>query len=297
MARRLITSRRAFALTLALTLIASLLPGTALGFSNFLAEIFGIVMTPFADLGNRIGAGLRPPPAREGSNATDSELIRHLQDEMVEFERLYRAEQARVEALERQLEQIQKVPIEYMKTTVQPISARVTLRSPTSALGTVTVSRGSNHGVKPGTIAVYNGVELLGRIIKVDGVQSTILPLANRATGWIKGAVLPGGRTETVMSRAPKISLEPKGDGTFIAQADKALIINPGDEVVLLDESWPASAQAMKIGAVESVRPNDMEPLRNTVIVRPAYQVSQLASIVLKLEVDNGQVDGGRKQP
>src|SRR5690606_26369569 len=146
---------------------------------------------------------------------------------------------------------------EFMRVPVQPLIARIGSRSPTSPIGAVFLNRGSSHGVRPGTIAVYNGVNLLGRVPdRLSPLQCELLPLTNPETKLMIGAVLPPDRLDVSIAQAPKIPLTPRGDGTFIAQADRIKQINVGDEVLLLDDAWPASAQAMRIGTVQEVLAN-----------------------------------------
>lgn len=290
MARSLITPQRSFPLVLVLTVIASLLPGRALGWTNLLSEFLSMGLNPFATMGNMLGESLRPQASRGFDSGIDGQKMKELQDLMVENERLYKAEQAKVESLQRQLEQLQKIPRELTQTPVKIVFAHVGLRSPSSAIGLVVLDRGLKQGVRPGAIAVFDGVNLVGRVTdEVSNVQCTLLPLANLKTPPIEAAVFAKDRSQTLIANAPRIHLEPKGDGTLIAQPDKSEVINVGDEVVLIDANWPQSAQAMKIGIIESVRTNDLEPLRNIVVVRPAYQLSRLSSVVLKIEMDQGE--------
>jgi hypothetical protein len=88
----------------------------------------------------------------------------------------------------------------------------------------------------------------------------------------------------------------PTGDGGFTADVDRSVVITEGDIVRLTDPppAWPAAAQAMVVGMVESVQPKQSEPLRNTVAIRPKYQVTQVAKVVLKIEVVTDE--GGEKR-
>jgi hypothetical protein len=151
--------------------------------------------------------------------------------------------------------------------------------------GSVILSRGSNAGVTPGTIAICNGVHLLGRVTQdVTRVKCTLLPLLNVDTGYLIGVVIPREGAPNIGER-PNIQLKPTGDGTFTADADQSLSIRPGDEVRLNDEAWSPAAQMMVIGYVESVEPKPSEPLRNIVTVRPRYHVAQLPQVILKIEL------------
>ena len=55
----------------------------------------------------------------------------------------------------------------------------------------------------------------------------------------------------------------------------------------------------MVLGEVVSVQANDEEPLRETIIIRPVYQVQQVASVTLIIErpADAGDSAGEEEQP
>jgi cell shape-determining protein MreC len=285
MARSLMSSNRLLPLALAVTVAASLLPGGALGWTKFPAEVLSIVIMPFADVGNRIGYWLRPLPA-QGLSGADAEIVQNLQARLAEFERLYFAEQAKVEALETQLQQLQGFPSDGRRGPVRTLGANVGARA-RSIHGEVTLNRGSKHGVQPGAVAVCHHVHLLGRVTNdVSTMQCRLLPLTNVATGPLRAKALSKHRPASAVAfpDAPSLHLEPRGDGMFIAEPHKTDIINVGDEVILNDPTWPHSAQGMKIGVVKQVRPNDRQPLRSLVIVEPEYLVSQVSFMVLRVE-------------
>jgi cell shape-determining protein MreC len=182
--------------------------------------------------------------------------------------------------------------MESLMTTKALVTASIVLRSPTSGSGEVVLNRGASHGLQPGTVAVYNGVHLLGRVTNdVTAVQSTLLPLTNKSNRLIECRVIPHDQPDRRPGELPRVGLEPLADGTFTAQPNAAETIAVGDTVRLDDTSWPTSAQKMIVGLVESVESNDLDPLRKIIIVRPAFQVSQVTQVVLRIE--ELQDDGG----
>lgn len=286
MPRFLLTAQRAFPIVMVMTLAAALLPSGALGWVKPFAEMTRMVIMPFADVGNGIANWFRPPRTSLDGLPLTTETLRHFQEQMVEYERLYIAEQARADELERQLAQLQNAPPDMPRTPVKMILARIGPRSPSDSQGTVSLNRGSRDGVTIGTVAVHEHVHLVGEVIVTAHMNSLLMPLASKATRALQGAVLAKDRigAARTLDAAPRLALQGREDGTFLAEPDKSLIINIGDEVVLLDDDWPRPAQGMKIGVVESVRPSDAKPLRNTVIVRPMYHVSEIRMVVLRID-------------
>jgi cell shape-determining protein MreC len=281
-----ISSQNIFVFVLVLTLVLCMAPGRALGVTGLLAEIMRMVFTPFTLLGNELAHAIWPPdPGIEGP-INDPEFVGHLQQERDEFERLYIAEQAKVHALQQQIQQLQMFADEQLQVPVSPLMARIGLRS-SESFGSVTLNRGTNHGVQTGTVAVHNRVHLLGKVIEASALQSTLLPLANPSIGLLDAVIMPRDR-RIALENAPRIQLEAEGDGTLRGDIDRNLIVTVGDEVVLLDDTWAQSARATTIGKVEAIEPRDDQPLRNIVIVRPQYHVSDVAYVTLKIELEPG---------
>jgi cell shape-determining protein MreC len=150
----------------------------------------------------------------------------------------------------------------------------------------VELNRGSRAGVREGTVAVYNGAHLIGRVERVALLRSHLLPLCSAASGLLRALVLPRDRPEAPLSEAAIIQLEPKGNGTFTAELSRETEVSEGDLVMLADHTWPESAQAMVIGTIESVRVKDDDLLRNELVERCRYQAHELRYVTLKVELD-----------
>jgi cell shape-determining protein MreC len=277
-------------LTMVVTLVLCMIP-TGFGPTNFFAEVVTMVFTPFTFVGGTFAQWLRPPPDGLRGSPGDRDFLLHVQRERDEFERLYLAEQIKSDALQQQLEQLQAFPDEQLRKPVREISARVALRS-SAPYGTVTINRGSSHGVIKDTVAAYNRTHLLGRIIEVSALQSVLLPLANPSMGLVDAVVIPQDHSgDVALEKAARIQVEPVGDGTLHGDADRSVLVKVGDLVRVFDAAWPDSAQGMVIGKVLEVGPRDDQPLRNRVIVRPEYHVSGVAYFTLKIELDEAGAD------
>jgi cell shape-determining protein MreC len=290
MARGFITSQRAFPVVLALTLAAALLPARWLGWTRLPAEIVRLLIGPFGDYANQASAVIRPTPSIPiDFDGTQEQYIEHLRRERDEFERLFVAEQDKAQRLLEELEAIEKVPRDVIRAPLRPVTANIAVRPPGQPLGAVGLNRGSDHGVSPGTVAVYDGVNLVGRVTDdVSAVQSALLPLASPTTPPFLAVIQARDRDSDFVERTNRtVQVFPKGDGDFLTDVDRSMVVNEGDIVRLMDSaSWPDTAQAMVVGVVSSVKPKDAEPLRNTILIRPRFQVAQIAKVVLKIEED-----------
>lgn len=285
--------QRVFPFVLVVTLALCMAPTRALGVTDLLAEIMNLVLGPFTIAGNQLAQWIRPASLGLEGPINDPEYIQHIQQERDEFERLYVAEQAKVDSLQQQLQQLQMMASEQFHIPVRLLVARVAARSP-EPLGTVTLSRGSNHGVHEGAVGAYNAVQLLGRVNKVSGVQCEFVPLANVSTGLLDAVIIPRDRRDIPLKKSPRVQLLPDGKGVLRGDIDRTTIVNEGDLVQLLDDNWPQSAQGMVVGRVESVKAKESEPLRNAVTVRPQYHVSQVGYVTLKIELDEAATQPGR---
>lgn len=288
-----LSSQRILPFVLVLTLALCMAPSRALGITNLLAEIMNLVLGPFAMAGNHVAQWIRPASLGLEGAVNDPEWLQHVQQERDEFERLYVAEQAKVDALQQQLEQLQMMAGEQFHVPVRLLVARIAVRSP-EPLGTVTLNRGSRHGVHVGAIAAYNAVQLMGKVTHASNLQSELLPLANPSVGLVDAVIIPRDRRDIVLAKLPRVQLLPQGDGTLRGDVDRIIIVNEGDLVQLLDDNWPQSAQGMVVGRVEAVEAKESEPLRNAVIVRPQYHVSQVAYVTLKIELDETATQSSR---
>ncbi|UCD76742.1 MAG: hypothetical protein JSV91_07405 [Phycisphaerales bacterium] len=287
-------SQIAFPVALAVTLVLALLPTSWLGWTSAPAELLGFIVQPLSAIGDTAGTWIRRGTLSRTVPEETPEASRW-REEAQRFQQLYRAEQLRVQELEEQLEQLQLIPIEQLNVQVNRFHARVVASHPTSPGGTVTLRGGERVGVTPGAIAVYGGVHLLGRVIEVSAFSCRLRPITSRATRAIRAVVLPADQPGGSMSDAPAISLQPRGDGAFIADAETIWALAEGDIVCLADPAWPQSAQGMLIGLVESLKVKDSEPLRNEIVIRPRHLLSNLNSVVLivEQESDTGRVASG----
>jgi len=284
--RQFISSNKALPIVLVLTLIAGLMPHNWLGWANDLHQVISFPLTPFGNAMSWVGAQLRSPkPITEDVPEEARQYVEHLKQERELFKRLYYAEQARAERLREQLEQLQALPPAYTNSqNIQTIGATITQSNPSDPLGAVELNRGRRSGVLPGTIGVYDGVHLVGRVVSVSRLHSQLLPLTNPATGLINGAIVPPGNQSIRLEARPRVQLEPLGNGTFVGHVDKQEDVTKGDHVRLIDRTWPDTAQGMLIGVIRSMKVRDEQPLQHRIVVTPTYRVYQLSFITLIVE-------------
>ncbi len=192
MPRTLSRSPKAFFVALAVTIVVPFLPTPWLKRTNDLSDIVRLFVQPFGRAGIYVATWLRPEldPGKDlPENGED--LILRLSEDNERYKALYRRAQSRVAELEEQLEQLQQAEFYSPRTEIRFITAGVTGHNPNRPSDVVELNRGSRFGVREGTVAVYNGVHLIGRIERVSLFASWLLPVTSRASGLIRALVYP----------------------------------------------------------------------------------------------------------
>lgn len=284
MARSLTRPQKAFSLAVALTVALAFMPLTWLWWLNDVAKVVTLPITPVGQVGIMASHWLRPA-ADPRLRPADTERERLLQAQLDELERLYQAADLRARELQEQLEQIQMMPLDDARVRIRPIIASITGRNPRNITAKVQINRGHDFGVDSGTIAAYGGVHLIGRVVEPGRLRSHLLPITNINSDYIRARVVPRDQPEMTITAAPVIDLTPVGDGTFTADIEHTVSVAVGDIVRLDDRRWPTTAQAMVVGFIHDIRPNDANSLLKTLIVRPRFHANELANVTLKIEL------------
>lgn len=164
---------------------------------------------------------------------------------------------------------------------MRALAASVIGASSDLADGLLTVRAGRDEGVtERETVAVVNGVHLVGRVESVAARTSRVRPITRSGAGWIQALVYidrPGGK-------AYRCQLRGADDGTLKGDLEEgAQGIEPGQEVRLQDADWPDTAQMLVLGRVESVGAKEGAPLRSVIIVRPDLQLERVRRVVLRI--------------
>lgn len=274
-------SQRAFSVAVGLTVVAALMPTGWLGWTSVLSAVVNVPLQPLIDVGLRLGAWIRP-----GNDEREvSAELRRRTDELETTRALLHGARLKIEGLEEEIGELQAARRLHQGAEINPLFARVTARSPNRPGGPVRLNAGSRHGVTPGTVAVYRGAHLIGRVADdVSRLSCHLVPITDPAIGLLEVIVLPADDPVADLVRAPRLQLVPDGTGALAGDLDRTQEVSPGDVVRLSDPVWAESAQGMIVGVVESVEPNDLQPLRNTVVVRPRFHANRVASVTLKIE-------------
>ena len=284
----------------AVLLILVLLPARWTRWLDGARELATTVVAPVSHPVASLGAWLRPAVA----NNDLSRLEVQLEAELNQWRRQYlrvSEENQRLRALIRDLQDGTAVA---PTVPVRQLSVPVIARSAAQGGRVLTVRAGSASGVVPGTVAVVDGVHLVGAVREVGARISTIVPVTDISAGLIQGVVMLDDAGGLVMG----CSLNPVGDGTLRGpvgvlggvgagndEDDQSLAdrLQPGQIVRLLDRAgWPESAQMLVLGRLESVEQADDSRLRRVIVVRPVVAIHRASEVVLRIPLGAGTGEG-----
>lgn len=284
MARTVSRSQRTFSVAVGLALILAFLPTSWLmPWTSYLGGGLDIFVQPAGEVGISFRNWLRPAhdPLRE-----EPQRVQQLIEGQDELRRLLHFARLRIDTLEEEMRELQDAQRFHKGVVIDPLFARITGRSPDRAHGLIRLNVGTRDGVTQGTIAVFRGVHLIGRVAgDVARLSSWLVPITNPSNGRVGAIILPADDPLAPIEAARRIWLEPNNTGALVGDLDKDVLVRDGDIVRLHnDPSWVDSAQGMILGFVESVTANDRKPLLNSIVVRPRYPADRLAYVTLKIE-------------
>ena len=275
-------------ITIVALLVLSFTPAKWLGWTNWFTAQVNVAIVPIPPpftivVDTIVPTRISDPAASEREQAVIDELQR------VQFELLQI----------RQENQRLKTQIDYYERgdaiTPQLNVKQVTRPRIANLTGDLLLVRtGSIEGLSQGTVVVADAVQLLGRVARVDGRTSTVLPITAASAQPIMAAVL----LNEDGSRQARCLLKPVGDGTLRGDVarpslDENTNIRVGQEVRLQDSQWPTNAQMLLVGHIERVERNEKQPLRPSIIVRPTVDdLRRVPEVILRIPITD-EAQGG----
>lgn len=174
---------------------------------------------------------------------------------------------------------------------VDQIARRVIAEASDPGSTELRIRAGAGDGITPNVVATVRGVQLLGRVVRVQGPTCVVRPITDKAAGAVRGAIV----VDEAASITIACELRPTGLGTLRGDAE---FVDPrpglppppdprvGMSVRLSDDEWPIAAQGLLLGVVESVQADERQPLRKVVTVRPTLDLRRASEVVLRIPRD-----------
>lgn len=254
---------------------------------NSVANIPTAILTPGSAVVST-AAGWVLPAKRP---VVTSEREKALVEELEHWKTLYQREERNNDKLRKQIAELQRGRLINPESNITQFVAPVVGMSSDLSSGLLRVRAGENIGVVQGTVAVTDGVQIVGRVISVSGPTSLIQPITRKGGLKVSGRVMVDEPNNVGL----KCLLDPIGGRLRgVVEAPDASVAStlkpePGHTVRLDDDRWPESAQRFVLGKVESVETDPANPLRTIVTVVPTVEVERVSEVTLRIASDSSK--------
>lgn len=284
--RHPISPTSVFVAAIVLAFVFALLPLKYAGWLKIhrIGDLADTMLTPISDPAAKVSRWLAPASR---ARQAEPEELRTLQDQIDTLSLQLARERAEVVRLNRLIEQLQGGIALNPDLPVRLLAAPIVGSSSDLTSGLLKVRAGTAQGVAPNTVAVVDGVHLMGRIVSASPRTSVVEPITNRGAGPIRGRVILSDSP----SDWPICELHPGGDGTLSGvvedrRTDPDQLATPvavGQTVRLDDPAWPRSSRMLIIGLVTEVGSAPGQELRKIITVEPTVRLDRVAEIILRI--------------
>jgi cell shape-determining protein MreC len=284
------TSDRLLPAAVVVLLVGSFVPGRFLVPVSWAGDLVGMIAAPVSQPLRTVGGWLSPPSAGQ----SESEELAPLHRQIEEYKTLYERARERNSDLLSQMEQL-KLMIELNPSvSTRLLNAPVIGSSADTASAQLKIRAGTKQGVHQNDVVAVEGVQLFGAVRDASARTSWIMPITAKAQGHIQGKVMIED------GRGVACSLKSVGDGTLRGDVaydeddpEAVSLIEVGQTVRLDDGQWPASAQMLVLGLVESVEPAPDSPLRPVIVVRPIIVLERVTEVIVRINPMPDESDEG----
>jgi cell shape-determining protein MreC len=263
------------ATTIALVLLA-LAPASLTRWTGALRDPVVFILAPIAQPLTRLSRLVRPP-----GRQADSEVVRSLESERDHWQSEAFRAQARVDALESLVKDLQGGVGVAPGLDLKQIAAPVIASSSDLRDGALVVRAGLDRGVIAlASVAATRGVHLVGRVVDVRARSCTVLPVTSRSAGLIDAVV------HTADGLGPRAcQLRASGDGRLRGDmVSDATGVEVGQVVSVRDQTWPGAAQGLILGRIAEVERRPTQRL--AIVVQPEVPPERVGEVILRVPAD-----------
>lgn len=270
-----------------LLIVLSLTKLSWLRWVNSVANIPTAILTPGSAVVSTAAGWLLPAKRPVVTSEREKALV----EELEHWKTLYQREDRNNEKLRKQIAELQRGRLINPESNITQFVAPVVGTSSDLSSGLLRVRAGENIGVVQGTVAVTDGVQIVGRVTSVSGPTSLIQPITRKGGLKVSGRVMVDEPNNVGL----KCLLDPIGGRLRgVVEAPDASVAStlkpePGHTVRLDDDRWPESAQRFVLGKVESVETDPANPLRTIVTVVPTVSVEFVSEVTLRIASDSSK--------
>ncbi|MFI4917595.1 MAG: rod shape-determining protein MreC [Phycisphaerales bacterium JB060] len=284
-------SRRPSARTLlrASLVVLFLLAVVPMRFTRWTTGFADVAVTVSAPVSNAV-RWIADPLTRPFRRTADPALAEQYKRELEAARQRSLDLELKVRELERLVYELQRGIDLTPELGVRQVAAPVIGRFSESSSAALQVRAGTGRGVVENSVAVVEGLQLLGRVERVTSAWCVVRPITDNAAGGIMALVM----TSESLDSGIQCRLEPAGGGLLKGPAawqpefegEEPVEIVVGMTVRLRDETWPRSAQMLIVGEVVEVAPAPDEPTRTVITVAPTVPLQRVSEVVLRVPID-----------
>jgi len=220
--------------------------------------------------------------------APKPEAIRMLEDERDRWKQLYNKAQLDLDDVRKKFEQISRGSL-YPDLPVRQLPRQVIGLS-VEAGGELEVRAGARDGVDTNVVATTEGVQLVGKVVRVASRSCWVRLLTDATAGTIDGVIMA-----TDKDRGPTCKgLFPVAGHKLQTRVRVESGQKPpeaGQLVRLVDDRWPRNAQMLVIGAITD-KPEPDSTGWYVVTVKPTVELERLSEVYLRIAVPEAEDKG-----
>ncbi len=286
-------------LAVSLLAILAVLPTRWTGWLNPVGGVLDVIVAPAQW---PIAAGIRSvrSQVRGGGLADADPLAAELRRETQRFEQLYLQALDENRRLTGLITSLQGGLAVAPGVRIHQVQADVIGLHADASTTLLKVKAGAASRVSRESVAVFDGIHLVGRVVDVEPQISRVLPTTDRAAGKLDVLVMLGEAPGSVagapgpLDTALRCLLDPTGEGTLRGPVEvppprqdlPRPEVKPGMVVRLEGARWPAPARMLIVGVVERVEPAANG--RPIIVVKPVFELRDLASVIIRSPASDG---------
>jgi cell shape-determining protein MreC len=291
--RQLVSSKRLLPVAVAVVVLLAVVPARWTAWEAWFGATLQQLVAPVSQPVSAVARWIVPARSVYGDESAEAQRLRQ---EAAQWAQMYRVKQAEVEELSRTIRELQK-NLEFRRNDpVALVQASVIGSGVDPSTGLILVRAGIKQGVGKDAVAVVDGVQLVGQVVRAEQRVCFVRPITSvpdpRKPPWIEAMIFLDESSAGVAAR-----LTPRADGllqgqfvsTTLDQDTKVQLQVPQGAIVrLVDSSWPPAAQMLVIGRVERIETVVKDPLRKVVIVRPTVEpLDHVGEVTLHVPLDS----------
>jgi len=194
-----------------------------------------------------------------------------------------------------QIAELSQLRNELKLTGVGLVPATAVAWSGDTLHSTLTINRGTRHGLSPGLVAV-RGFNLVGQLSDVSPTAATVRLVTASQTSLVV-MIVPPNDSHQPRQLMTQLRAAPERN-EFWASINTDDTIETGDLAYLMDDGWPEASRGFVVGTVVQIDKDPDDPiLRRRVVVAPIRSLAHLDHLTVIVPIDPSSSRAANPQP